>query len=169
MGHSPTFSIIVPTCGRDTLARTLVALAPQLGDGDEIICVRDDNAPWGHATRNRVMSRAVGSHLWFMDDDDVPAEGALDVIRNRVAEAPGLVHIFKMQMNDGQLIWEEPVACVGNVGTPMMVVPNNPGELGVWDETCCEGDGEFLMDTIARRNNQPPVFHPEVVALIRPE
>ena len=34
---TPTFSIIVATCGRPTLTRTLESLAPQLEHGDELL------------------------------------------------------------------------------------------------------------------------------------
>ncbi len=162
---TPTFSIIVATGGRPTLTRTLESLAPQLEHGDEILCIRNNEAPWGHATRDEAMGRAKGSHLWFMDDDDIAADFALSEIRLTVAEQPDAVHVFKMKHGD-RVLWKDPVVRIGNVGTPMMVVPNVPESLGRWG-TVYEADGHFLVETLGLRGDQP-VFHEQIVALIRP-
>ncbi len=162
---TPTFSIIVATCGRPTLTRTLESLAPQLEHGDEILVIRNDDAPWGHATRDEAMGRAKGSHLWFMDDDDMAADFALTEIRLTVAEQPDAVHVFRMKHGD-LILWKDPVVRVGNVGTPMMVVPNQPGKLGGWG-VVYEADGHFIIDTLLLRGDAP-VFHEQIVALIRP-
>ena len=164
---TPTFSIIVPTVGRPTLERTLASLAPQLAHGDELIVTRRDDAPWGHKSRDEAIQRAAGSHLWFMDDDDIAADGALAAIRAAVEEVPDAVHVFRMRTAEGRVYWGEPVARVGEVGTPMIVAPNVPGKLGQWDGAGYEGDGHFLMSTLAARGDEP-VFHEDVVALIRP-
>lgn len=164
---TPTFSIIVPTCGRSTLTRTLASLAPQLAHGDELIVTRRDDAPWGHAARDEAIQRAAGSHLWFMDDDDTAADGALATIRETVALNPDAVHVFRMLTGAGHVYWSEPVAQIGQVGTPMMVVPNVPGKLGVFDGAGYEGDGHFLLSTLALRGDAA-VFHEAIVALIRP-
>lgn len=163
---TPTFSIIVPTSGRPTLQRTLASLAPQIEHGDELIVTRRDDAPWGHAARDEAMKRAAGSHLWFMDDDDAAAEGALAAIREAVAQKPDAVHIFRMR-GPRRVYNSEPEVRVGHVGTPMIVVPNEPGKLGRWDGHGYEGDGHFAVETVALRGNEP-VFHDTIVALIRP-
>lgn len=162
---TPTFSIIVATSGRTTLTRTLASLAQQLEHGDELLVIRNNQAPWGHATRDEAMKRANGSHLWFMDDDDISTPDALSEIRAAVSLRPDAVHIFRMQQ-DRLVLWQQPIARVGNVGTPMMVIPNQPGKVGGWG-TRYEADGDFLMETLALRGDQP-VFHEHVVALIRP-
>lgn len=162
----PTFSVIVPTCGRESLTQTLASLAPQIGDGDELIVLRRDDAPWGHAARDEAMPRCNGTHLWFMDDDDIAAPGALTTIREKVGVDPDTIHIFRMQNSGGGVYWSDPVARYGNVGTPMMVVPNVPGKLGVWnDNGVYEGDWKFLSSTLKLRGDTP-VFHREIVALI---
>jgi len=126
---------------------------------------RRDNAPWGHATRNECIARASGSHLWFMDDDDVATDDALTSIRAAVSARPGSVHVFRMKTSR-EILWRAPVAAVGNIGTPMMVVPNVPGKLAQWG-TQYEADGHFLVDTLALRGDQA-IFHKHIVALIRP-
>lgn len=162
---TPTFSIIVATSGRPTLTRTLASLAPQLEHGDELLVIRNNEAPWGHATRDEAITRANGSHLWFMDDDDIATDDALSVIRSEVAAEPDSVHVFRMQQNQ-LLLWKDPVVRVGNVGTPMMVVPNVPGKIGGWG-TRYEADGDFLLETLSLRGDTA-VFHEHIVALIRP-
>ncbi len=162
---TPTFSIIVATSGRDTLTRTLASLAPQLEHGDELLVIRNDEAPWGHATRDEALGRAKGSHLWFMDDDDIAADLALAEIRIAVSKQPDAVHIFRMKQGN-LILWRQPVVRIGNVGTPMMVIPNVPGKLGRWG-TVYEADGHFIAETLAIRGDEP-VFHEQIVALIRP-
>ncbi len=162
---TPTFSIIVATSGRDTLTRTLVSLAPQLEHGDELLVIRNNNAPWGHATRDEAQTRAKGSHLWFMDDDDIATDLALAEIRVAVTKNMDAVHVFRMKQGD-LILWKQPTVRVGNVGTPMMVIPNTRGKLGRWG-TRYEADGHFLLETLALRGDDP-VFHEQIVALIRP-
>jgi hypothetical protein len=123
------------------------------------------DTPWGNASRDDAISRAAGSHLWFMDDDDEAAPGALEVIRAAVEREPGRVHLFRMD-DGGTLFWADPEARMGNVGTPMIVVPNDPDRLGSWGSVY-EGDWAFLSTTLAL-HEQPAVFHDEVVAYVRP-
>ena len=89
------FSIIVPTCGRSTLQRTLRSIRQQaLASGDEVLLVAGGPRPlaahlfgvsllpgqyletpashdYGATQRNRAMDLAVGDILLFMDDDDI--------------------------------------------------------------------------------------------------
>ncbi len=162
---TPTFTVIVPTMGRATLVRTLQSLAPQLERDDELLVLRR-HAPWGNAARNEAIARATRTHLWFMDDDDMAADGALDAIRAGVAEQPDRVHVFKMRYSDGRTIWNDPVVRVGNVSTVMLVVPNEPGRVAQWG-TRYEADHDFLAQTLTLRREEP-VWHEEIVALVRP-
>jgi glycosyltransferase involved in cell wall biosynthesis len=162
---SVTFTIVIPTKGRDTLARTLASVAPQLEHGDEVIVERLD-CSFGNDARERAMLKAEGSHLLFIDDDDVYTDGALAVIRDAVGREPDRVHVFQMRYSDGRLLWDTPSVYCGNVGSPMFCVPNQPGRLGSWGDTY-EGDFNFLHTTLQLRGDLP-VFHQHVVALIRP-
>ncbi len=162
---TPTFTIIVPACGRATLGRTLESLAPQLRTGDELL-VLHRQAPWGNQARNEAIPRAVGTHIWFMDDDDMATDTALDDIRNGVAEDPERVHLFRMRYRDGRVIWREPIVHVGNVSTILMVVPNEPDRLATWG-TRYESDADFLIETLKIRGDEP-VWHEQVIALVRP-
>ena len=93
---TPTFSVIVPTAGRATLTQTLASIAPQLGLGDELL-VRRADCEWCNESRDLLCAKATGTHLLFMDDDDVYADGAFTLIRAVVAAHPARTHIFKMR------------------------------------------------------------------------
>ena len=170
---TPTLSIVMPTAGRDTLVRAFASLAPQLEDGDEIIVVRRDGVLCGNQPRDEAMRRCIGSHLWWMDDDDIATDGALEIIRREVAQDPGTVHIFKMRMNGG-VFWPQPTFIYGHVGGTMCVVPNLPDKLGTWVHALDYGNGvgrggdfHFVRGTLDKLGREP-IFHEDVIARIRP-
>jgi hypothetical protein len=84
-----TFSVIVGTRGRATLMRTLESITTQLAPGDELFVLRDDSGDAGDTPRNETMHRAAGSHLLFMDDDDVYLPGAFATMPRFPDEHPG--------------------------------------------------------------------------------
>lgn len=159
-----TFSIVVATKGRDSLAATLASVAPQLEAGDEVLVVRSEH-PWGHQARNEAIPRCAGTHLLFIDDDDRHMKGALELVREHVGQAPGKVHIFAMAYSNGSVVAPVWPLRVGTVGTPMFCVPNKPGRLGVWSERH-EGDFDFIASTMELRKDKA-VLHEDVIALIR--
>ena len=164
-----TLSIIIPTQGRPTLLRTLESLTPQLEDGDEILIMRRDNVPYGNATRDEAIPRCLGSHLWWIDDDDIATPNALQIIRDGVSGSPGQTHVFRMQYGGGNVLWGEKSYSCGNIGGAMMVVPNVPGKLGTWvHEGVSCGDWHFLKHTVQMQGG-PVVWHEEVLQIIRPE
>jgi glycosyltransferase involved in cell wall biosynthesis len=154
------FSIIIPTCGRRTLARTLQSI--QLAGlllGDEVIVVGDGPQPiaseickhfqpfmdvkylehgpthcFGNAQRDFGMRTAIKDMLAFMDDDDEYVAGCLDVMRQFAVENPGKVLIFQMYHRSVGVIWKEKVLREGEVGTQTVVLPNVQERLSQW--TC---------------------------------
>jgi hypothetical protein len=173
---TPTLTIITPTSGRATLDRTLASLTYQLEDGDELMVLRRDNVPWGNATRDEAIKRSAGSHLWWMDDDDIATDGALDTIRAAVELHPKSVHIFRMECGDGRSFWNGKELTFGNVGGTMCVVPNIPKKLGVWAHAgrfnagLADGNGgdfHFLTGTLSLLGSDP-IWHEDVIAKIRP-
>lgn len=160
-------SVIVATKGRDTLARTLVSIAPQLRPGDELIVQCDDSGDVGATPRTAGMRKATGTHLLFMDDDDVYTPGALDVIRAAVLAEPGRVHLFGLTSGQG---WSLPhgdrEVRVGNVSTQMIVAPNDPKRLGAWGARRT-GDADFILSTLAHYPDGPR-WHDAVIAVWRP-
>jgi glycosyltransferase involved in cell wall biosynthesis len=166
----PTLSVLVASSGRSTLARTLLSISPQLTAGDELLVDVNDDAPWGHAARNRMMLRARGDFLLFMDDDDVYTDGALALVRAHVAGMHDRVHIFQMRYGNGRPLWEAPGLRCGNVSTQVVCVPNSSDLLGEWGERY-EGDWDFIQHTCsnaAELGLPEPCWHNDVICEVRP-
>lgn len=165
----PTFTVVVPTVGRGTLAAALASVAGQLRAGDEIIAICNQDLDVGTKARNNAIARAQGTHLIFLDDDDEYLPGALDHFRAFAAANPGRIGIFRERLADGTLIWRTPDFRFGNVGSMLFVVPNIPEKLGVWDQYEGEwapSDWVFISSTAERMGE--PIFVDQVVALQRP-
>ena len=167
-----TFSIIIPTISRASLALTLESIKQQeLLPGDEVIVVGDGLQPearkmfsdsglpgrftetdpthnWGMSQRNMLMGSAKGDYLLFIDDDDVYLPGAFTAIREAIQ--PDAVNIFKIHHTLG-LLWRDKELRCGNVSTQSVVVPNIPDKLGAWEHEYC-GDFAFIKSTAAKFN-----------------
>jgi hypothetical protein len=175
----PRLSIIIPTCGRMSLGRTLESIAREGGLlSDEIIVVGDgpqqvaqtivesfnnggrlfirylEHGPThvnGIAQRNFAMPLATGTHLMFLDDDDVPAEGAIRTIRQEIVENPDRPLIFREESRTPRhpwgVVWKDREIRRGNVGTQGIVVPNVQARLGSWGNSY-EGDYDFARTTV---------------------
>jgi glycosyltransferase involved in cell wall biosynthesis len=174
-GAEPTLSIIIPTSGRPTLKRTLASIADQLRPGDEVIVVRDAWGDSGDTARMDAMARARGSHLAFMDDDDVYARDGLERMRCFARRQPNRIAIFKMEHPVRTTHWREnePELRYANVSSQNFLVPNVPGRLGRWHEVprpsgkgMYAGDYVFIRETIELQGE--PVFVDEVTTYIRP-
>jgi glycosyltransferase involved in cell wall biosynthesis len=162
-----TFTIIVGTAGRKTLRRTLKSITSQLEPGDELFLLRDDSGDAGDTPRNQTMHRAAGSHLLFMDDDDVYVPGAFAKMRRFAEDNPGRIGIFRMESTTGPKRWRVPELKNRNVSTQIFLVPNLPGKLGVWEHRgTIHGDYTFIEET-ARLQGEP-IFVDEVTVRVRP-
>jgi hypothetical protein len=185
-------SVIIPTCGRWSLERTLQSIQDQtLMDGDEILLVTDGAQPaaeeifrgaglpgrclttassgdFGGSQRNRGMEAAAGDYLVFMDDDDVFAGGAFATIRGALQQAPDRPHLFRMRYaaND-RILWAHPAVSLGNVSTQMIVFPNRSELLGRWDSRHGH-DHRFIAESVARWPAGALVWRQEVIAVVRP-
>lgn len=175
---TPRVSVIIPTVGRDTLHHAIASASW----ADEVIVVFDAasvpaDAPhgvevfacgpsgnWGAEQRTLGIARATGSHLAFIDDDDVYTPGACNIVSRALAARPGRVHIFKMR--SARHVYGG-YGCIydGGIGTPMFVIPNDDST-GTWTERR-QGDFDFITSTLARHRRRPR-FHEEVIADIRP-
>src|SRR5436190_10010048 len=154
--------------------RTLKSITTQLEPGDELFVLRDDSGDAGDTPRNQTMHRAAGTHLLFMDDDDVYAPGALARIRRFADENPGRIGLFKMKHVVGTTHWHERRVFFGNISTQIICVPNVPGKLGRWHYSLrpnrdqpYTGDYTFLKETIELQGD--PIFVDDVTVLVRPE
>ena len=96
-----SLSVIVASSGRPTLQATLCSIAPQLEPGDELLVDVNADGDWGHRARNRMVTKATGDWLMFMDDDDEYVPGAFQTVRDTVALNPGRPHLFCMETGRG--------------------------------------------------------------------
>jgi glycosyltransferase involved in cell wall biosynthesis len=162
-----TFSVLVPTIGRKTLLAALESIVEQFEPGDEVIVARNDDRDWGNAARRSAITRAKGTHLLFMDDDDQFARGAFAVIRTFARDNPKRIGVFRMRYDNGLVIWREPEVRLANVSTVMFCVPNERGKLGRWDdpENPRHGDFAFLRSTAELQGE--PLFRREIIAFAR--
>jgi glycosyltransferase involved in cell wall biosynthesis len=171
-------SYIIPTAGRRPrqLAQTLASIETR--PGDEILVIGpsgvavDDRCRlipyvsiggWGGAERNIGMAAASGRYLSFMDDDDVYAPDAREALAQGIAEAAGRPIIFRMVFPNGITLWQRQSIECGQVGTPMIVVPNMPTKLGQWGARY-EGDMNFL-ESVKWAHNEF-VWRSEIIAHI---
>lgn len=151
-------SFIIATIGRPSLVETIKSIHPW--PGDEIIVIgnvqdsvdgqiRCISCPpgndWGSTERNIATPLARNRHLAHIDDDDVYVPNARALMASAMLMAPDRLTIFKMRLPTGATLWQDPVVRLGNVGTPMMFMPNLPDKLGRWGEKQDCGDFHFLQ------------------------
>ena len=186
-----TISIIIPTKGRPSLARTLLSIKPQISPDDEVVTVSDGPQPaardivaamgppfrfihgpttnqWGHAQRTIGMMAANGNYLAFMDDDDIYLPGALDAMRKAIAETDGGLILFRMKHHE-DVFWRKPRIWLGNVSTQMILLQNDPSRFGEWKPhpTMPKGQGGdyiFISETASKWPREKIVFREEVIA-----
>jgi glycosyltransferase involved in cell wall biosynthesis len=175
-----TITCIIPTMGRETLLDALASCS----EADEVIVVVDDAraGEWqplgdnvrvlhvpecnrgGHSSRNHAMPHATGTHLCFLDDDDIYLPGAIEAMRKHACDRPV---IFKMDHPAHGLLWREKELTFGNVSTQMFLVPNDPDRLGVWAHHMPElpqpgGDFTFIRECVEKMGE--PLWRDELVA-----
>lgn len=170
-------SFIVPSIGRPSLFRTLQSI--ECWPGDEILLVGDRLEPvdhsyvryvqclrggdWGHTERNHATPLAKGRYLAHIDDDDCYAPGTRALMADAIERTPGRPVLFRMRYPNGITLWQEPELRCGNVGTPMILIPNEPGRLGQF-KSFVGGDCAYLEDMQWDRSEI--VWRPEVIALL---
>ncbi len=157
-------SVIIPSVGRDTLGAAVDSCA----GADEVIVVENDYGDHGYRARTEGIARATGTHLAFMDDDDVYLPGAIETFRRYAADVPV---IFRMDHYRHGILWRAPMLRFGNVSTQMLLVPNKPDKLGVWEAHMPglpEPGGDFTFLTGCVERMGAPIWRDEIVARLRP-
>lgn len=130
-----TVSFIIPTIGRKSLQKTLDSI--ETWEGDEVIVIRHEGPPsgWGGRERNEGILRASCDYLSFMDDDDLYLPGHREAMNQAAIEnVKNHPIIFRMRYPSGRILWDEPHLRCGNVGTPMIFVPNVKEMFPVWGD-----------------------------------
>lgn len=169
-------TFLVPTVGRRSLDATLRSI--ETWPGDEILLVgerKTTNDPrvrfveckpgkdWGAHERNYASPMATGRYIAHIDDDDYYAPGTRLLMADAIEKTPGRPVLFRMRFPNGITLWDAPELRCGNVGTPMMLIPNRPTMLGTWG-SFVGGDCNFL-ETM-KWKPEDIVWRPEVIALL---
>lgn len=185
-----TFSIIVPTCGRRTLKRTLLSMRGQLTIDDEVLVVGDGPQPraqavveslgwpplryiegpqtgcFGNSQRMLGIAAATGDYLVFIDDDDTFTSDAINMMRLAVEEQPGKAFMWRFVDRNGGVLWRNAIVTMGNVGTPCICFPAERGRLGKWEEVY-EGDFHYIRSTLNHFAPSEIVWRQEIVQVAR--
>jgi glycosyltransferase involved in cell wall biosynthesis len=175
MNETPVrVSVIIPSCNRRTLRRAIRsarwaselivafdALEPPRRPRGCVVLAAGPSRNLGGDQRNAGIRAATGTHLAFIDDDDAYVRGAGRRILAALEADPDRVHVFSMR--NGSKVYSGPLES-GFVGTPMFVVPREP--VAVWSGRPGQ-DHVFIKETMRLRGDEP-VFHNEIVAVVRP-
>lgn len=180
-----TLTLIIATIGRPTLSRTLQSVVDQpMREGDVILVVGQgpsiadqaaafgaqflDCPPGGHfgsEERMAAFPQVRTTHLAFLDDDDVWAPGARAAIAAGQVATPLQPMLFRMQYANGRTLWRDRAVRKANIGTPMIVLPNQPEKFGQWSASRFN-DYDFLASMAWR--SREIVWRSEVIAMVRP-
>lgn len=172
-------SFIVPTLGRPSLLKTLTSI--ETLPGDEILVVgtadpehvQDERirfiphppgGDWGHTERNFATPMARGQYIAHIDDDDTYTPGMRALMQDAIINTPGRPVIFRMKYPCGIVLWADQEIRCGNVGTPMILVPNMPTRFGCRWEPRLGGDCDFMLGL--RWAPEEIVWREEIIALL---
>ena len=151
--RSPWLSVVIPTVGRDTLHRTLKSIyAQHESRGVEILVVADTfggltpqlqqarsivdagGYRWlehdagqhcvGQPQRTEGARKARAPYVWFSQDDNISAQGALGAIKAAISvmDKPRPL-FFRFLSYWGATIWQTPQLALGNIDADCLVFP----------------------------------------------
>jgi len=174
--YQPTICVITPTIGRPTLKRTLES--GQLTGGDQWLLLSDGHQPdvhelwnrlkadrpylhwlgtrvqkgeYGNLLRDTAMSLSKKDYFIFLDDDDIFAPNAIDIIKREIALYYPNPIMFKMINGNGEILWKTRDVTPGNVGGSMFCCPNNRDRLATWANGAGHrSDFEFIRGTLEK-------------------
>ncbi len=155
-----SISFVIPSVNRPSLHKTVASI--ELWPGDEIL-VEFDLPPtgrWGNDQRNNAIARAKGDYLAFIDDDDEYIFGHRRVMQRAMEDNPGYLNLFKMQYPNSDTLWRKPELVAGNIGSPMILIPNDE-RLHYWE------DGRNMADFIfVSKWKGDVVWRDEIIAFL---
>lgn len=154
-------SYIIPSINRPSLHDTIASI--DVWPGDEVLVEFDipRSNRWGNDQRNKAMERATGDFLAFIDDDDTYVPEHRWLMDEAMTWDPDSLHLFKMQYPSGKTLWETTELVPGNVGSPMILVPNNKEKLFYWKDGRNMADFIFVDHWLGE-----VVWHNDVIALL---
>jgi hypothetical protein len=109
------------------------------------------------------MPLARGQYLAHIDDDDVYVPGTRELMEDAIRKTPARPVLFRMQYPNGLTLWQNQELRCGNVGTPMMLIPNMPTKLGTFGSFV---GGDFAFLESCKWAREEFVWRPEVVAVL---
>jgi glycosyltransferase involved in cell wall biosynthesis len=139
-----TISFIIPTIGRKSLRKTVESIDAWTGDEVLVIQHNPPSGNWGNAERQEGMGKATKDYLAFIDDDDAYVKGHRELMNKAIEDKPGFPILFKMKYPSGRILWIKKWVKNGNVGCPMILVPNRKDKLSNWDQKHSWADFQFI-------------------------
>jgi glycosyltransferase involved in cell wall biosynthesis len=132
-----------------------------------------EGSQYGNAQRDFGLKLAGGSHLAFLDDDDVWTDDAGALIHEAIDLQPHYVHVFKAEWGPGHhahgtILWKEPHFVEGQIGTPMVVWPRHHA-MPRWMDSNERGVVSDFGWMSAALGATRIGWHPRIVATVRPE
>jgi glycosyltransferase involved in cell wall biosynthesis len=133
----------------------------------------------GASQRDLGMKTARGDVLLFMDDDDIYVRRAFRMMRESMISDWAIPHIFRMAAGGGGgyhtevhnftgVLWTDQALRFGNIGTPMVTVPNLrnlPKWAGFGKNS---HDYEFIVDLVTNYFGGEVRWHEQITSIIRP-
>lgn len=129
--------------------------------------LQTDRRTGGGKARHLGFSKATCTHIALIDDDDQYTPHALRNMRAAVSVEPDRPHIFRMRNCNHDrahwhALWGSQEVKIGNIGTPMVVLPNEQEKFGVWDDLQNCSDFRFFNATLGNFA-KPPTWHEHVI------
>ena len=159
-----TISFVIPSIGRKSLQRTVGSIEKR--DGDEIIVVQHTppSGTWGNAERKEGIAKAKGDYIAFIDDDDYYVKGHREIMAKAIDKNPGKPHLFRMKYPNGDILWRTKEMISGNIGSPMILVPNQPGMFYRFQFPGATNMGDYYF--VARWKFPETIWEEEIIALL---
>lgn len=131
-----TISFIIATIGRDSIKKTLSSI--ETWPGDEVLVIQFEpefRKGWGGQERTVGIAKASDDYLAFIDDDDYYLSGHRQIMHQAILEnKKNHPILFRMKYPLGRVIWDDPKLRCGNVGTPMIFIPNQKEMIPPWGD-----------------------------------
>lgn len=101
----PKLSILVPTLSdrKQYLDRLVSVLDKQLSNDVELLIELDNKQQSIGQKRNKLLDKASGEYISFVDDDDIVSSDYTKLILEAIEQKPDVVGIHLMHYNDGIL------------------------------------------------------------------
>jgi glycosyltransferase involved in cell wall biosynthesis len=170
---TPTLTVLLPTISRPTLPAMLESLkqldprdelivvcegktdtidaiveAAKLSCRVRIVKRDTPSNDWGNTPRRLHSPEAKGEYLLYGDDDDIYTPGAFAAIRSAIMAHRGKMIVFRMDhvhpaTKQQYIVPTKNVVALGQIGTTMVAIPNDPSRWGSWETRERAGDFKF--------------------------